>query len=188
MSVFTVLFVCTGNLYRSPIAERLLPVHLGATAGGFRIVSAGTTARPGAPMSPRSAAVIEELGGRAAGFTARRLSAELIGSADVVLGLAREHREAAVQLRPAALRRSFTLEEFVRLTGGRRFEGGPGAAVACAAAARGRTAPVAPESDDVEDPDGRPLAELRDCAARIDRALRRVAAALTAGQDLLVSG
>ncbi|MFE5964475.1 low molecular weight phosphatase family protein [Streptomyces sp. NPDC056463] len=188
MTVFTVLFVCTGNLYRSPIAERLLPVHLGAAADGFRIVSAGTAARPGAPLSPRSAAVIEDLGGRAAGFTATRLSAELVGSADVVLGLAREHREAAVQLRPAALRRCFTLEEFVRLTDGRRFGSGPADAVACAAAARGRSAPVAAESDDVADPDGRPLDELRVCAARVDRALRQVAAALTAGQDLLMSG
>ncbi|MFF8375719.1 low molecular weight phosphatase family protein [Streptomyces sp. NPDC015661] len=188
MTAFTVLFVCTGNLYRSPIAERLLPVHLGAATDGFRSVSAGTAARPGASLNPWSTAVIEDLGGRAAEFRTRRLTTELIGSADVVLGLAREHREAAVQLRPAALRRCFTLEEFVRLTGGRRFEGGPAAAVAYAAAARGRSAPVAPESDDVEDPDGRPLAELRVCADRIDRALRQVAAALTAGQDLLLSG
>ncbi|MET7514573.1 low molecular weight phosphatase family protein [Streptomyces sp. NPDC005480] len=188
MTVFRMLFVCTGNVYRSPIAERLLPVHLGSAADGFRIGSAGTMARPGEPLNPRSEAVIEELGGRTSGFTTRRLSAELIGSADVVLGLAREHREAAVQLRPTALRRCFTLEEFVRLTGGRPVVGEPRDAVAGAAAARGRAVLGALDSDDIEDPDGRTFAELRDCAARIDRALRHVAAALTSGQDLLLSG
>jgi protein-tyrosine phosphatase len=34
---FSVLFVCTGNLYRSVIAERLLAVHLGPEAGAFAI-------------------------------------------------------------------------------------------------------------------------------------------------------
>jgi len=188
VSGFEVLFVCTGNMYRSPIAERLLAVHLGAVGDSLRIGSAGTMARPGAPMSPRSAAVIEELGGSSGEFTARRLTAELVGSADLVLGLAREHREAAVRLRPTALRRCFTLEEFARLTHGRCAEGGPLRLVAEAAAARGRTAPVDPDSEDVEDPDGRPLAELHACAVRIDRTLRRVAAVLTPGQDLLLSG
>ncbi|WBO64904.1 low molecular weight phosphatase family protein [Streptomyces camelliae] len=188
MTVFHLLFVCTGNMYRSPIAERLLPLHLGPAADGFRIGSAGTMARPGTPMSPDSVTMIEGLGGQASGFATRRLSAELIGSADLVLGLAREHREAAVQLLPTALRRCFTLEEFVRLTRERSVVNGPRAAVAQAAVARGRTSPAAPGADDIEDPDGRPLAELRDCAARIDQALRHVAAALTAGQDLLLSG
>ncbi|GAA0671070.1 hypothetical protein GCM10010193_24070 [Kitasatospora atroaurantiaca] len=187
MTGFGVLFVCTGNMYRSPIAERLLPVHLGEAGIGFRIGSAGTQARPGAPMSPRTVDLVEELGGEAGEFAARRLSAELVASADLVLGLAREHREAAVRLHPVALRRCFTLEEFVRLAGTEDLDGGPRAAVARAAASRGRAPAVAAEADDIEDPDGRPLEDLRACAVRIDRALRRAAAALTARHDRLLT-
>ncbi|MFG2824443.1 low molecular weight phosphatase family protein [Kitasatospora sp. NPDC048365] len=192
MTGFDVLFVCTGNLYRSTIAERLLAVRLGEQAGGFRIGSAGTQARPGAPMSPRAAAVIRELGGEAGEFESRRLTAELVASADLVLGLAREHREAAVRLRPTALRRCFSLEEFVRLGGGPHEDGGlhadggaPGA-VSRAAAQRGRAPAVAPGADDIEDPDGRSAEFLRSTAARIDRALQRVAALLTVRQDELL--
>lgn len=187
MTGFDVLFVCTGNLYRSPIAERLFSARLGPLASGFVIGSAGTQAQPGALMSPRAAAEIGELGGEADGFAARRLTAELVASAGVVLGLAREHREAAARLCPVALRRCFTLEEFVRLTAGERLAGSPRDVVARAAASRGKMPPPAPEAEDIEDPAGRPVAELRSCAARIDRALRRTAAALTETQDLLLS-
>jgi protein-tyrosine phosphatase len=199
MTGFAVLFVCTGNLYRSPIAERLLTARLDSHSARFRVGSAGTRGRPGIPMSPSAAAVIRERGGEADGFVTRRLTAELVAAADLVLGLARQHREAAVRLHPTALRRCFTLEEFVRLTGptavggglpgGGQYGGGllgaglPGGGrldpVAHAAAWRGRTPPVAADADDIEDPDGLPLESLRACADRIDRALRHVAAALT---------
>ncbi|WP_030269313.1 hypothetical protein [Streptomyces sp. NRRL B-24484] len=190
MTRFEVLFVCTGNLYRSPVGERLFAAHTGPPGGGIGVGSAGTLARPGLPMPPRTAAVLEELGGTAGAFTTRRLTAALVASADLVLGLTREHRDAAVRLHPAALRRCFALEEFVRLAGAVPPEGaddGPRAAVARAAALRGRTPPVAAGADAVPDPDGRPVEELRSCAARIDLAVRRAAALLTAGQSLPLS-
>ncbi|WP_431677321.1 low molecular weight phosphatase family protein [Kitasatospora sp. KL5] len=190
MTRFEVLFVCTGNLYRSPIGERLFAAHTGPSDGGVRVGSAGTLARPGLPVPPSTAAVLEELGGTADAFATRRLTAGLVASADLVLGLAREHRDAAVRLHPVALRRCFALEEFVRLAdaaGPEEPEGGPRAVVARAAALRGRTPPVAEGADDIADPDGRPVEELRTCAARIDRAVRRAAAALMIRQGLPLS-
>ena len=89
----------------SPIAERLFTARLGPHAQRFGVGSAGTIAVSGAPMSPRAADAIADLGGGAGLFAARQLTADLVGSADVVLGLAREHREAAVRMCPAALRR-----------------------------------------------------------------------------------
>jgi protein-tyrosine phosphatase len=177
---FGLLFVCTGNLYRSPIAERLLAARLGPRACGFAIGSAGTRALPGTVLTGPTALVIGELGGSAEEFASRRLTAELVAAADLVLGLAREHREAVVRLRPAALRRCFTLEEFVRLADG--SDGGPRAAVVRAAAARGATAPA--HDEDIADPDGRPVEELRHCAERIDRAVRGLAAILTVRQTV----
>jgi protein-tyrosine phosphatase len=60
-----ILFVCTGNICRSPSAERL------ATAAGASASSAGTRAVIGHPMHPESARVLRDLGGDPDGFVAR---------------------------------------------------------------------------------------------------------------------
>jgi protein-tyrosine phosphatase len=120
--------------------------------------------------------VLERLGGDGSGFVSRPLTARLVLGSALVLGLAREHREAAVRLAPSAMRRCFTLKEFVRLAGGEadadgRRPAGVGdlaAVVAAAAARRGHTTPVPPEADDVADPWGRPSAVLAGCAREVD--------------------
>lgn len=205
--VFTVLFVCTGNLYRSPIAERLFVARLdglggvgadGAESPRIRAVSAGTRARPGTVLSGDTREVIAELGGDPDGFVSRRLAEQHVVRADLVLGLAREHREEAVRLHPPALRRCFTVEEFVRLAHGSAAHAaphadalpdtGPRAMAARAAALRGRVRPPAPDDDDIADPDGLPVEALRACGARVDRAVRRIAASLMPCHELLANG
>ena len=65
---YEVLFVCTGNVCRSPAAERLLRRDLDEMAGGFgglsgvHISSAGTGALVGEPISPPMASLVA--GGR----------------------------------------------------------------------------------------------------------------------------
>lgn len=95
---FRVLVVCTGNLHRSPLAERLLAFRLAPAGGRFHVSSAGTIAENGAPMDPAAASLLTELGGDPAGAAARRLTAPLVSDAELVLGAATEHREAAVRL------------------------------------------------------------------------------------------
>ncbi|MEU6650592.1 low molecular weight phosphatase family protein [Streptomyces sp. NPDC046900] len=112
-----VLFVCTGNVHRSVFAERLLAARL-PPGSAVRPESAGTEARPRPGMENSTRAVLERLGGDGSGFSARPLTALLVAEAALVLGLAREHREAAVRLAPSAMRRCFTLKEFVRLAAG----------------------------------------------------------------------
>jgi protein-tyrosine phosphatase len=179
MTPTRVLFVCSGNRYRSPIAERLLRAHLGPHAERFQVGSAGTVARPGTALGPGAADVIAELGGSTESFASRRLTAALVEAADVVLGLTREHRESAVRLYPGALRRCFTLEEFVRLSA-TTVDADPAQVVRQAAADRGRLAPTPPGADDIADPQGLPADAVHWCAVRIDQAVRRVAAVLTA--------
>ncbi|WP_037607220.1 arsenate-mycothiol transferase ArsC [Streptacidiphilus rugosus] len=202
MTVCRILVVCTGNRYRSPIAERLLAARLAAASAtgtvAFTVGSAGTGARPGAGLDPLTAAVVTELGGTPDGFVSRRLTTDLIAGADLVLGLARQHREAAVRLCPTALRRCFVLEEFVRLSRAAPAVPEPGApvpismlgplgAVRRAASARGREAvPLCPGAEDVLDPEPQPDRLLEDCAARIARAVDAVAAALTAEAPVAV--
>ncbi|MFF8945318.1 low molecular weight phosphatase family protein [Streptomyces sp. NPDC014864] len=186
-----VLFVCTGNVHRSVLAERLLAARL-RPGSAVRPESAGTEAWPAFGMNASTKEVLEKLGGDGSGFSARPLTAQLVAQASLVLGLAREHREAAVRLVPSALRRCFTLKEFVRLaTGeaGRVRSGGQGradhgsaeAVVAAAAARRGIAAPVPPAGDDFTDPVGRPWDVLYGCAREIDDEVGVLAALLEGG-------
>ncbi|WP_316744387.1 low molecular weight phosphatase family protein [Streptomyces sp. MK7] len=167
-----ILFVCTGNVHRSVLAERLLAARLPLDSA-LVPESAGTEAWHRSRMEEATRAVLEELGGDGSGFTSRPLTAQLVAGASLVLGLAREHREAAVRLAPSAMRRCFTLKEFLRLADGE----GPGAAggfaavVAAAAARRGVASPVPPAEDDIADPWARPRQELYECALDIDGAV-----------------
>ncbi|MFD4985398.1 hypothetical protein [Streptomyces sp. NPDC058374] len=96
------LFVRTGNLYRSPLAERLLAARL----PGARVESAGTHAFPSPGMEEETRRVLEERGGDGAGFASRTLAPGLVADADLVLGRERAHRDAAVRLCPEARRRA----------------------------------------------------------------------------------
>ncbi|MGW1159235.1 arsenate reductase/protein-tyrosine-phosphatase family protein [Streptomyces sp. NPDC002519] len=178
-----VLFVCTGNVHRSALAERLLAARL-RPGSAVRPESAGTQAWPRRGMERSTRAVLEELGGDGSRFAARPLTPGLVADAALVLGLAREHREAAVRLAPVALRRCFTLKEFLRLAAGAGVPPGAGridGVVAAVAARRGRVAPVAPHEDDIADPWGRPHTELYGCAREIDGQVTRLARLLEGG-------
>ncbi|WP_406859664.1 low molecular weight phosphatase family protein [Streptomyces sp. HUAS MG47] len=174
MTTFEVLFVCTGNLHRSPVAERLLAAEL--PEPDFRVRSAGTAGRP-VPLDPVTSEILGELGGDARGFTARRLDAGQIERADLVLGLERCHREAAVRLSPLALRRCFTLREFIRLNGGTVADT-PCEAVRLAASRRGATVPVPGESDGIDDPRGGSPSVLRARALEVRDAVVALAGVL----------
>lgn len=115
---FSILAVCTGNLCRSPTLEQLLRRRLPEALPGvsLNVASAGTHAFPGQPMDPGAVREVTRLGmPEVGGHRAQRLSEGQVRKADLVLGLGREHRGAAVRLAPAANGRSFTLLEFVHL-------------------------------------------------------------------------
>lgn len=107
-----ILFVCTGNICRSPTAERL------AASWGLSASSAGTRAVIGYPMHPEAARVLRDLGGDPADFAARQLNAKIAGAADLIVAMTREHRDAVLEIAPRQLRRTFTLTEISALTGG----------------------------------------------------------------------
>ncbi|WP_083862707.1 arsenate reductase/protein-tyrosine-phosphatase family protein [Gordonia soli] len=112
----SLLFVCTGNLCRSPMAEvvatdlavsRTLPVVFD---------SAGTAARNGSPMHPLTLAVLEAHGHCGGRFTASYLAPSMISSADVVLAFTRSQRSRCQQIAPIQWKKIFTLKEFVQLS------------------------------------------------------------------------
>ncbi len=151
------LTVCTGNICRSPAAERLLAQALPEVT----VVSAGVRAVVGAPISGPMATLLGAAGAPTDGFAARQLTESMVADADLVLALTRGHRSAIVELVPAAVRRTFTLRELARFATAVGADALPAddvgarlrALVPLAAAQRGR-APVDPRDDDVVDPYG----------------------------------
>ncbi|WP_022890737.1 low molecular weight phosphatase family protein [Agromyces italicus] len=112
---FRILTVCSGNICRSPLAEQLLRAGL-AQIPGVEVSSAGTIAMVDSGMPAQAAALSARFGATdASAHRARQLDEQLIRGADLVLGLAREHRRAIVEHVPAATRKAFTLREFAHL-------------------------------------------------------------------------
>jgi protein-tyrosine phosphatase len=144
-----ILFVCTGNICRSPIAERLASAAA-AQAGvrDFSTSSAGTRALVGHPIHRHAAAVVESLGGNASNFAARRLTGRMAMDADMILTMTRTHRDEVLALAPQRLHRTFSLGEAAALASDPRVH-----SVAEMAAARSRLTTA--DSPDVPDPIGR---------------------------------
>lgn len=112
-----VLFVCTGNICRSPTGERLAAAYA-AQHGmpNFTTSSAGTRAVIGHPIHRDAAVVLEELGGDASGFAARQLKSKIASSADLIIAMTSAHRDLVLESAPRQLSRTFTLTEAARLS------------------------------------------------------------------------
>jgi protein-tyrosine phosphatase len=182
-ALFSVLFVSTGNVCRSPLAAGLLRTRLsaalGAEARAFRCESAGTWGHVGAGMEPHAADVLREHGADPGGFVARELGADQVLAADLILGATREHREQVRLLDPYAIGRTFSIREFARLA--REVDSATLPAGDAATRARALTDRVAMirtprpgpghADDDIADPFGAPLHVFRLCADAIAEGL-----------------
>lgn len=164
---FTVLLVCTGNICRSALAERLGRAYLGERGDGasaaVRLTSAGTRAVVGSTMHPDSALVLQGYGAEPGDFVARQLEEAHVREADLVLTMTRAHRDDVLARSPRALARTFTLREAADLLA--RLESPPPAGsgvqeagvVLVQALAAGRAHRSSGRDDDVPDPVGKPL-------------------------------
>jgi protein-tyrosine phosphatase len=188
---FRILHVCTGNVCRSPMAERLtrfgLVRRLGDGAAGMIVESAGTWGHEGAPMEAHAAAVLAEYGADPSGFTGRELLDDHVIDADLVLTATRDHRSQVISMGHAAGLRTFTLKEFTRLVRAIDTTTLPEgsvterarALVRAAAALRGWLLAPSPDADEVSDPYGAPLSYFRSVGAEIHAALEPTVTALT---------
>ncbi|MEA5453392.1 low molecular weight phosphatase family protein [Sinomonas sp. JGH33] len=114
-SPFRILVVCTGNICRSVIAEHYLRHRMEALdPGGFEIASAGTGINPflTPPADIVDLAAAHRLEG-IDGRVPRPLEREALRRSDLVLTATHEHIRQVLAEYPAALRRSFTIREFV---------------------------------------------------------------------------
>jgi RpiB/LacA/LacB family sugar-phosphate isomerase len=107
----TILFVCTGNLCRSPMAEGLFRKYVKGR-GDYRIFSAGVGAIDGEPPSVAAVRAVKELGIDISRQTSRQLTGELVQAADYIFGMTRSHVDAITLLYPQAAEKTFLMREF----------------------------------------------------------------------------
>jgi protein-tyrosine phosphatase len=169
------------------MAAALLAARLEERGVKADIGSAGLLTE-GWEATPEAVASMATRGFDTSGHRSRRVTAEMVRDADLVVAMAREHVREAVALAPETWPRVFTLKELVRRgegVGPRR----PGQSVSdwLAAVHHGRRPDdllgFSPD-DDVADPIGRPQAAYDRTAAELDGLVTRLAALLGPAGEL----
>lgn len=166
------------------MAEVLLRQRLGDLGVDARVASAGLL-RSGQPASDHGVDILRGRGFDMTTHRSRAISRELLSSADLILGMAREHVREAVVLDPALWPRTFTLKELVRrgeAVGPRRAEEPLAGWLARVAEGR-RISDLTGSSpaDDVADPYGGPRPAYERLATELDDLLARLVAVAFAG-------
>jgi protein-tyrosine phosphatase len=189
-STFRILYVCTGNLCRSPFAEiltrHLLSKRLEDQGTAFDVASAGVQAVVGAGMHPYSRDELApwnlhmEVADR---FVARQLDPEMLVTAGLVLGMTASHRAAVIDEVPRTLATAFSVREFARLSAQVPQSGLPThpaerarEVVRQARLFRSASAPRDVRADDVPDPIGQPREVHHDVAVMVQAAVTTIVA------------
>lgn len=102
-----IVFVCTGNTCRSPMAEMLLKKKLKAMQlTGAKVCSAGLQATPGSPMNEKSAQTLKNKGFRAVKFVSKQLDEKLIKESLAIVCMTDQQRDIVMDMRWTTMRKA----------------------------------------------------------------------------------
>lgn len=107
----TFLFICTGNICRSPMAEALFR-HATHGRSDYRAISAGLGAIDGQPPSVYSVQAMKEIGVDISRQRSHMLTAQMVKEADYILGMTHSHVDTVALLYPHAAEKTFLMREF----------------------------------------------------------------------------
>ena len=174
------VFVCTGNVCRSPMGEALLRHHLRAYDIELPVSSAGILGWNSAGATDHTLTALAERGVLLDGHVSRKIDPGMIVAAGLVITMTNDHADAVRLRRPDAAGRTFVFGQLLRLAERHVDESGPDAALPLAEwlpavdarrDARRRALP----RDEIRDPLGEPLAAYRELAAQLDDLTSRLA-------------
>jgi protein-tyrosine-phosphatase len=152
---FKILFVCSGNSCRSPIAEGLMKIKLPLPyKEQVEVGSAGTLGLYGKPATGLAIQVASEFGADISRHRSQGMSAELVRAADIIFAMSPEHKHHVEWEFPEVRDNVFLLKSFDRR-------------------------PEETEVDGIDDPIGGSFLVYRQCAEIIESELNRILPRLT---------
>lgn len=102
-----ILFVCIGNICRSPTAEILMRDAL--RGRDIQVASAGLGALVGRGIDPTAQELLAEHGLDGGAHRARQIDVQLLSSADLILAMERRHLKSIAEQAPQVSGKSFLL-------------------------------------------------------------------------------
>lgn len=109
----SVLFVCTANQCRSPLAQGLFQLELNGQLTGWRIDSAGTWAVEGLPPSPKTLQILQEKGIELSSQRSKPVDRNLLQSFALILTMEGGQKEALQVEFPEQREKIYLLSEMI---------------------------------------------------------------------------